>query len=209
MGTLIAGLLIKDERFNLYSSHDAGNQIQTCRPSDMVVDFSSPSGFERVLAVSSECGASLFSGTTGITAAQKDRLKEAAEKIPVFYSPNMSVGINLIKKTLKENSEILKSFDIEIVEAHHKGKKDSPSGTALLLAEASGTALEKIHAIRAADIPGDHWIYLARNGELIEFHHRAVSREVFVRGAIDAILWFAGQKPGLYSMEDFLAAASL
>ncbi|MBN1619897.1 4-hydroxy-tetrahydrodipicolinate reductase [candidate division WOR-3 bacterium] len=209
MGVLLAGILRNDERFSLCSAHDAGNQIKICRPGEMVVDFSSPAGFERALKVSCECGNSFFSGTTGITVAQKDKMKEAAEKIPLFYSPNMSVGINLIKKTLKENFEILKSFDIEIVEAHHKEKKDSPSGTALLLAEASGTAREKIHAIRAADIPGDHWIYLARNGELIEFHHRAVSREVFARGAIDAILWFAGQKAGLYSMEDFLAAASL
>lgn len=207
MGKLLTELISADKRFSLVSSHDAKNVLSDSFSGDVVVDFSSPPGFENALRISLKHETPFFSGTTGLNPEQKAFLKNASVKIPVFYSPNMSIGVNLLQKILADNLRILKNYDIEIVEAHHRAKKDAPSGTALLLADAAGIESSRIHSIRAADIPGDHWIYFAKPGEMIEFHHRAISREVFARGALEALFWFSERSAGLYSMKDFLSSS--
>ncbi|MBN1150648.1 4-hydroxy-tetrahydrodipicolinate reductase [candidate division WOR-3 bacterium] len=207
MGRLLKDLIDKDERYRIVSIHDAGSELSDSSKGDVVVDFSSPKGFQKALETCLKFKTGFFSGTTGLDQSHKDAIGSASKSIPVFYSPNMSIGVNLLVKIISENSRILKNYDAEIVEIHHKAKKDSPSGTALLLAETAGVDISKIHAIREADIPGDHWIYFARRGELLEFHHRAVSREVFAGGALEAIFWFSGQTTGFYSMKDFLSTS--
>jgi 4-hydroxy-tetrahydrodipicolinate reductase len=167
-------------------------------------------------------------GTTGLNEEQKEALTMFANRAPTVFSPNMSVGVNLLFKLAATAATILgNEYDAEIVETHHRNKKDAPSGTALRLAETIAEALGRkldeqavyarhgmigersrseigIQTLRAGDIVGEHTLLLAGPGERIELTHRAHSRENFARGAVRAALWIADKEPGLYSMADVL-----
>jgi len=194
---------------------------------DVLIDFSTPEGSGRQLDFCAAHGIALVLGTTGIESL-KGKLAEAGKKIPVLASPNMSVGVNLVFKIAAEIARSLGvDYDIEIVEAHHKFKKDAPSGTALKIAEeiaaATGRSLATdavygrygkplerrqgeigIHAVRCGDIVGDHTVMFVTQGERIELKHMAHSRETFARGALRAAKFLAGKRPGLYTMADIL-----
>jgi len=185
-----------------------------------LIDFTSPaatlehlSGFEGSAVI----------GTTGFTGAETDGIKKYSEKFPVVFAPNMSKGVNLFFQLVRRTAEKLKDYDIEIVEAHHNKKKDSPSGTALKLAEEIKSVRELtdvygrhgmtgarkkneigIHSVRAGDIVGDHSVVFAGPGECFEISHRAYSRNCFAGGAVAAALWLDGKKPGLYGMSEVL-----
>jgi 4-hydroxy-tetrahydrodipicolinate reductase len=167
-------------------------------------------------------------GTTGFSAAQLEELKSLASQVPCVVSPNMSVGVNLIYKVISEMAKTLgDDYDIEVIEAHHRLKKDAPSGTALKIAEVLANAVNRdldqvgvyarkgligerkkgeigIQTIRAGDIVGDHTILFGGMGERIEVTHRASSRDTFARGALRAARWVVRQPPGLYDMMDVL-----
>ncbi len=167
-------------------------------------------------------------GTTGLSEDAQATVKEATQQIPIVWAANMSLGVNLLLELVKRASEVLDdSYDIEIVEAHHRLKKDAPSGTALMLAEAAaagrkvalkdvacygreGIVGERpkgeigIHAVRGGAIIGDHTVALIADEECIEISHKANSREAFATGALRAALWLAQRKPGLYTMRDVL-----
>jgi 4-hydroxy-tetrahydrodipicolinate reductase len=168
-------------------------------------------------------------GTTGLSEEQLVRVEEAAKDVPVLLAPNMSVGVSLIREVVRELSEKLgASYDIEIVEAHHRNKVDAPSGTALLLAWAAaegqgsdlaevavygreGRALRKegeigIHALRGGSVVGEHRVTFYGSGEEVEVTHRALSRRTFAVGALRAAGFVASAEPGLYSMRDALGA---
>lgn len=150
----------------------------------------------------------LVLGTTGFKDDGIDKIKEAAKSIAIVFSPNMSIGVNLLFGLAGELAQKLGSaYDIEIVEAHHKAKKDAPSGTAKKMAQAIADATGRnitVHAIRAGDIIGDHMIVYAGNQERIEIKHQAHSRDVFAIGALRAAKWVVNRSPGLYSMQDVL-----
>jgi 4-hydroxy-tetrahydrodipicolinate reductase len=197
---------------------------------DVVVDFSSHHGTAGRAPQMAEFGKGWVIGTTGLSADEKAQVEAAAQAIPVVMAPNMSVGVNLLFALLEEAGRALKGkgYDVEIIERHHRRKKDSPSGTALGLGQAVarglGVDLEQVavhgreglsktdrsaeeigfHAVRGGDIVGDHTVMFATDGELIEFSHRATSRDTFALGALRAAAWLAGRKPGLYSMRDVL-----
>jgi 4-hydroxy-tetrahydrodipicolinate reductase len=167
-------------------------------------------------------------GTTGFHAAELEELKALARQIPCVLSPNMSVGVNLLYKVISEMARTLgDDYDIEVIEAHHRLKKDAPSGTALKIAEVLAGALNRdlnqvgvyarkgligerkkqeigIQTIRAGDIVGDHTVLFGGMGERIEVTHRASSRDTFARGALRAARWIARKPPGLYDMMDVL-----
>ena len=167
-------------------------------------------------------------GTTGFNALQKTTIATAAREIPVVFSPNMSVGVNLCFKLLDLATRVLgDNVDIEIIEAHHRHKVDAPSGTALRMGEVVAAALGRdlaqcatyaregtigarertssgFSTIRAGDIVGDHTVLFADAGERVEITHRASSRMTFAAGAIRAATWVPGQPPGLYDMQDVL-----
>ena len=195
---------------------------------DVLIDFSTPDATMKRLAEAVEKGVAVVIGTTGLSDAQKAEIESASKKIPVLLAPNMSVGVNLLFKLAAQVAAALgDEYDIEIVEAHHRFKKDAPSGTALRLAEeiasATGRDLAKdavhgregknaqrkpgeigIHAVRAGDIVGDHTVIFSSLGERIELTHRAHTRDTFARGALRAASFLAGKAPGMYGMEDVL-----
>jgi 4-hydroxy-tetrahydrodipicolinate reductase len=167
-------------------------------------------------------------GTTGFRSDEKIRLEELAGKFPCVVSPNMSIGVNVMFEITKKLAELLgNEFDVEIIEAHHRQKKDSPSGTAIrlgeIVAEATGRDFSDvarferhghvgerglneigIQAIRGGDIIGEHCVLFCGNGERVELTHRATNRDNFARGAIRALRWIIGKPPGIYTMRDVL-----
>jgi 4-hydroxy-tetrahydrodipicolinate reductase len=175
---------------------------------DAMVDFSTP---EAALDRLEECvktGTPAVLCTTGFSEAQRARIAGAAEKIPVLFSSNMSVGVNLLFKRVPEIARALgKDYDIDIIETHHRFKKDAPSGTAKTLAERIEAATGRkpnVHAVRSGDVVGEHRIIFGTLGDSIEIIHRASTRDIFARGSIEAAKWIAAAKPGLYSMLDVI-----
>jgi 4-hydroxy-tetrahydrodipicolinate reductase len=198
---------------------------------EVLIDFSLPEAADGIIKHCQHHGIALVMGTTGLSAAQKQRLAEAGETIAIVQATNMSLGMNLLFALVGKIARSLgQEYDIEIVEAHHRFKKDAPSGSALSLAEAicretgraypddlthgrSGKeALRKqgeigMHAVRAGDIVGQHTVLYSTLGESITLGHTAHNRDTFARGALRAAQWVCRQKPGLYSMQDVLGLA--
>jgi len=192
------------------------------------IDFSSPEATARHAAAAAAAGAALVVGTTGVTEAGKEALAAAARAVPVVFAPNTSVGVTVLLRLCAEAARLLgPGFDLEIVETHHRRKRDAPSGTALRLAEAvaeaTGRDLSKdarmvrqgdvgprtsqeigIQTLRGGDVVGDHTVFFLGDGERVEITHRASSRETFSRGALRAALWVVSQPPGLYDMRAVL-----
>ena len=221
-----AGFDIKMTDFSTYPVYDEPMDFDG--EVDVVVDFSSPEAVDKLLAFAESRGIPVVLCTTGYSEDNLKRIAEAAEKIPVFKSGNMSVGINLISKLLNQAAAVLGgNFDVEIVERHHRMKVDAPSGTAIMLADAVAEGLDYepqkvferqsyrklrekneigISAVRGGTIVGEHEVIFAGTDEVIEFKHTAYSREVFANGAVTALLFMAGiDKPGMYNMSDALA----
>jgi len=195
---------------------------------EVIIDFSSPAATLEHMRVAAKHRTAMVIGTTGFSSAEMDELKQLAKQLPCVCSPNMSVGVNLLFKVLAEMTRTLQEdYDIEVIEAHHRLKKDAPSGTALKMAEVLAKAMGKdlgqtavysrkgmigerkrgeigIQTIRAGDIVGDHTVIFGGMGERIELTHRAQSRDTFVRGALRAARWVVKQPPGLYDMLDVL-----
>ena len=195
---------------------------------NVVIDFSIPETADTTVDYCLENSAALVLGTTGLSNQQHEKIKAASENIPVIYGTNMSVGMNVLFSLVGQTATMLgNDYDIEIIEQHHRFKKDAPSGSALTLAEnickATGRdfpdcltlgrngkdALRKkgaigVHAIRAGDITGKHDIIFSTLGETITLSHAAHNRDGFVRGALRAAKWLVGKKPALYSMVDVL-----
>jgi 4-hydroxy-tetrahydrodipicolinate reductase len=175
---------------------------------DALVDFSTP---EAALERLAECVKSKTPAvicTTGFSDPQKAEISAAAKKIPVVYSSNMSVGVNLLFKRVPEIARTLgESYDIDIVETHHRFKKDAPSGTAKTLAERIEAATGRkpnVHAVRSGDVVGEHRIIFGTLGDSIEIIHRASTRDIFAKGSIEAAKWASKAKPGLYTMLDVI-----
>jgi 4-hydroxy-tetrahydrodipicolinate reductase len=196
---------------------------------EVVIDFSVPEATLNHFRAAAQHRRAMVIGTTGFSAAQMEELKSLARQVPCVLSPNMSVGVNLICKVIGEMAKTLgDDYDIEIIEAHHRLKKDAPSGTALKMAEVLARAVNRdlnqvgvytrkglmgerkkeeigIQTIRAGDIVGDHTVLFGGIGERLEVTHRASSRDTFARGALRAARWVVKQPPGLYDMMDVLS----
>ena len=196
--------------------------------SEVVVDFSTPEATLNHLQAVAQHRRAMVIGTTGFSAGELDQLKALAKQVPCVFSPNMSVGVNLLYKVIGEMAKTLgDEYDIEVIEAHHRLKKDAPSGTALKIAEILARAVNRdlnqvgvyarkgmigerrkteigIQTIRAGDIVGDHTVMFGGMGERIEVTHRASSRDTFARGALRAARWVIRQPAGLYDMMDVL-----
>ena len=196
---------------------------------DVAVDFTSPLAAGAHAQACVERGVALVIGTTGLSLEQEAALRAASERIPIVYSANMSIGVNLLATLVRQAAAQLgPEYDIEIVELHHSKKVDAPSGTALMLgreaAAGRGSSLDTVRAgprdaqsgprregeigfssLRGGDIPGEHTVYFVGEAERLELTHRAGNRLIFARGALRAAEWIAGRPPGLYSMQDVLA----
>ncbi len=194
------------------------NLSSIVKTADVIVEFAIPEITLDNLKIAAQAKIPYIIGTTGY----KDiaYIKKYARKIPILMSANFSIGINLLYQLTKTAAKTLKDFDIEIIEAHHKMKRDVPSGTATKLAEiikeasrqrraspkAGGKKQEaRVHSIRAGDIVGEHNVMFIGNGERIELIHRATSRNTFASGVVKSIRFIVNQKPGLYGMEDLIS----
>jgi len=199
---------------------------------DMAIDFTAPAATAKHAQACVARGCGLVVGTTGLGAAELAALKSAAASIPLLYSRNMSIGITVLTELVRQAARLLgPDFDAEISEAHHRAKKDSPSGTALQLGEAVAEARAQKFAdvaiydrsglsagppaqaigfasIRAGAIVGDHTVLLASDEEVLELTHRATDRALFARGALRAAAWLKDQPAGLYSMQDVLGLSA-
>lgn len=195
---------------------------------DMIIDFTTVSSTKENLRLASKKGKAMVIGTTGFSKDDLKEVSELAKKIPCVMASNMSMGVNLLLKVLQDVAKVLDDdYDIEIIEAHHRLKKDAPSGTALKMAQVIADAINRnldevavyarkgligertkkeigIQTIRAGDIVGEHTVIFGGLGERIEITHKASSRDTFARGALKAVLWLSGRPPGLYDMQDVL-----
>ena len=195
--------------------------------SDVIIDFTIPVGTEALLEKVLQNPKPLVIGTTGLNAHQQNLLKEASTKMPILYSTNMSLGVAVMNKLVEIASRSLSDFDIEIVEQHHRHKKDAPSGTAMTLGEYAargrGLDLEEVRvsgrngmigerskdeiaimAIRGGDVIGRHTVGFYNDGEFIEINHTATARSTFAKGAVKAGIWVAKEPNGLYHISDCL-----
>ncbi len=220
------GLLAGLKNCGLTATDEAGALVAA---SDAVIDFTRVELLAHHAELAVRHSAALIVGTTGFDAATRALLDKAAEKIPVVQAANMSVGVTLLAQLVRQVAAKLDdaTFDIEVVEMHHRHKIDAPSGTALALARAAAegrnVSLDDVarksrdgqigprpqgeiglSTLRGGDVVGDHTIIFASEGERLELTHKASSRQIFARGAVRAALWAAGRKPGLYSMLDVL-----
>ena len=175
---------------------------------DVLVDFTLAEATDEHLDYAAKYRKALVLGTTGLIDAQKSKVEDISKIIPIVFTPNMSIGVNVLFSILPEIAKKLGSdYSVEIVEAHHKAKKDAPSGTAKKMAELIAQATKKdipMHSIRLGDIFGDHTIIFCGNSERIEIKHQAHSRDLFVVGALKAAKWISQKPAGLYSMQDVL-----
>lgn len=208
---------------------DQGDDLGTViARSDVVIDFSSHDATAAIAELCATHGKALVVGTTGHDEAEKSRITHQASHIPIVWASNYSTGVNTLFWLTRKAAEILgPDYDLEVVEMHHRLKKDAPSGTAKSLAEILAdvrkvqlaevarhgregivgertTAEIGVHSVRGGDVVGDHTVIFATNGERVELTHKASSRDTFANGALRAALWAGKQRPGLYDMQDVL-----
>ena len=223
---IAAGFDIFDNGKN---SYPVFSSLEQCQESiDVIIDFSNPDALENIMKFAVERKLPIIVATTGISQNQKKLLESASRIIPVFFSVNMSLGVNLIIDLVRKAAKILEpSFDIEIIEKHHNQKLDAPSGTALAIADAINSSLEQkqefvydrhsrrkkrskseigIHAVRGGTIVGEHSIIFAGNDEVIEINHSAMSKDIFATGALRAAKFLYRKAPGMYDMNDLIMA---
>ena len=219
---LVAGISPKHhdvDGFNTYSSF-----ADVKEDSDVVIDFSNPLALDGILEYCLKTKTPVVLATTGYNDEEMEKIHEAAKQIPVFLSFNMSLGVNILLKLVKEAAKNLANFDIEIIEKHRNKKVDSPSGTAVMIANAVKEIREQsefiygrhgrtgkrqqnevgIHAVRGGTIVGEHSAIFAGNDEILEINHSARSKNVFAEGAIAAAKYLVNQESGFYNMDDML-----
>jgi len=223
---IVAGLDINTQQTSDYPVFAKLSDISSEITADVIIDFSNPATLDGLLKYGLSKNIPLILCTTGYSAEQIDAIENASKQIPVFRSSNMSIGINLLADLIKRACAVLgESFDIEIVERHHKRKIDAPSGTAIMLADAANSALpydadyvyereslrsarEKneigISSVRGGTIVGMHDVIFAGHDEVLELRHTAASREIFALGAVRAAKFITAKAAGLYSMKDLI-----
>lgn len=204
-----------------------GNPSALSSVPDLFIDFTRPDCSLSVLEYAKANNVKVVLGTTGFDDDQKALIKDYAKHIPIVFAANFSVGINILLSLIKKTASIMQDADIEIVEAHHRYKVDSPSGTALAMGEAAAAGRNVLlrdvmvsgrdgmtgarqygtigfSSIRGGDIVGDHEVMFCTDGEIVSLNHKASSRATFARGALQSAMWLADKKPGLYSMKEVL-----
>ena len=209
--------------FPVYKSFD-----EAAEKPDVIIDFSNPAALDGMLSYAVENSVPCVICTTGYSAEQVEQIQKASERIAIFYSGNMSLGINLLIELSKQAAKVLgDTFDIEIVEKHHNLKVDAPSGTALMLADAISATLEQepqyvynrqcyrkkrekneigIYSVRGGTIVGEHEVIFAGHDEVVTLTHQAQSKEVFAAGAVNAAVFLASQEAGMYNMGNLLSS---
>ena len=237
MGQVITKLVAESEDCEIVCGIDINDSIENTYPvyksiadfdgkADAIIDFSHPSTLTSVLEYAKSTQTPAIICTTGLSAEQKAEIGEAAKSVAMFFSANMSLGVNVLVDLVKKATKVLEdNFDIEIIEKHHNQKIDAPSGTALTIADAIAETLTNeaeytydrhsvrkkrskneigIHSLRGGSIVGEHSVIFAGQDEVIEIKHQATSKEVFAVGAVKAAKFIAGKPAGMYDMNDLI-----
>ena len=211
MGRTVVDLVKNDPKIQIVAQCDLGEPIEPAMKNcDVAIDFSHADAITEICRTALHHHKSLVIGTTGHSQEQRRLIEEAALSLAIVFAPNFSIGVNALFWLTREAAELLDSdFNPDIIETHHKMKKDAPSGTAKTLAKILKTARKirsevPIQSIREGDVVGEHTVIFGGSGERVELTHRAASREIFARGALRATHWIIGKPPGLYSMQDVL-----
>jgi len=210
IGKRMIALAEADKSFSITAKIEMNDSVEAIKSADVLIEFTTPTATIEHLKACVKFSRPIVIGTTGLSESQLSELKTASKKIPIVFSPNMSVGVNclfeLVKSTVKK---LGLDYEVNIEETHHIYKKDSPSGTAKKLAQivkdASGKEVKDIKAMREGEVVGDHKIIFESAVDRIELFHSAKTRDIFVIGALRAAKFIVGKNPGLYSMEDVLA----
>lgn len=213
MGQTIIDLSKDDRKIDIVAQCDLGDAIEPAiKDCDVAIDFSHAGAIEEIGRVALQHRKALVIGTTGHSAEQRQFIQKMAGSLPIVFASNFSVGVNALFALTRRAAEIFGSeFAPQIVETHHKMKKDAPSGTAKTLGEILKLALNTeipIESVREGDVVGEHTVSFVGPGERLELTHRAGSREIFASGALRAANWVVGKPAGLYSMQDVLGIAS-
>lgn len=213
MGQTIVDLSKDDPKIDIVAQCDLGDAIDPAiKDCDVAIDFSHAGAIEEICRLALQHRKALVIGTTGHSAEQRQFIEKTAGSLPIVFASNFSVGVNALFALTRRAAEILGSEAApQIVETHHKMKKDAPSGTAKTLGEILKQALKieiPIESIREGDVVGEHTVSFVGPGERLELTHRAGSREIFASGALRATNWVVGKPAGLYSMQDVLGIAS-
>jgi len=209
MGQTMVDLAKDDPKIGIVAQCDLGDAIEAAiKDCDVAIDFSHAGAIDEVCRAALQHRKALVIGTTGHSAEQRQLIEKTAGSLPIVFASNFSVGVNALFALTRRAAEILGSeFAPQIVETHHKTKKDAPSGTAKTLGEILKEALRTeipIESIREGDVVGEHTVSFVGPGERLELTHRAGSREIFARGALRAAEWVVGKPARLYSMQDVL-----
>ncbi len=231
MGQAVVRQIQAHPRCKLALVVDRATRVGALTDIDVLIDFSGTAGFDHALALCAAQNIALVSGSTGLSAAQLSAARTAAQQLPLLWASNFSLAVAVLRRlTAAAAATLGAEYDVEIIETHHRHKLDAPSGTALTLGEAvadtrgrplaelarydrHGSTAPRVpgeigfSVVRAADVVGEHTVMFATTGERLELTHRATSREVFARGAVQAACWIAGRVPGWYDITDVLDRA--
>ena len=229
MGQALIEAINSSSQSDFGAGFDKGdNLIDSISNFEVLIDFSRPEASLNALAVCKDAGKAMVIGTTGFTDSELELIGQASKEIPIVFAPNMSVGVNLTLKILETSAKVIgPDSSIEIIEAHHRYKVDSPSGTALKMGEVIANALGRnlsecavygregieeprdmntigFSSIRGGDVVGEHTVAFFMDGERVEITHKASSRMIYANGAVRAANWLSDKPSGLYSMQDVL-----
>ena len=209
MGKRISALIQENPKLKLVGEATRQNPLSNCISGcDVIIDFSAVPSTLQALPIATEHHIPMMIGTTGFNAAQMEMIRQAAQKIPMVYSSNTSLGVNVLWKLIEVASKVLKDdWKIAITETHHVDKKDAPSGTAKTMAdvvEQNQKMRPAIESLREGEVIGDHKIIFSSPLEILGIQHQAKNRDIFALGAIRAAEWLANKKPGLYTMAQVL-----
>lgn len=229
MGQALVSCAARNPQLKVTGQVDLGDSLEAVIGlADVVIDFSFHEATKSIADLCVQHGKALVEGTTGHTPEERARISELKSRIPIVWSSNYSTGVNMLFWLTRKTAELLgPGFDLEIVEMHHRHKKDAPSGTAASLADILASVRRQqakdvlrhgrhgfvgartneeigMHSLRGGDVVGDHTVIFATDGERLELTHKATSRDTLAMGALRAAQWVAGQKPGLYDMQDVL-----
>ena len=229
MGQALIVAINSSSQSDFGAGFDKGdNLIDSLKNFEVLIDFSRPEASLNALAVCKDAGKAMVIGTTGFTDSELELIGQASKEIPIVFAPNMSVGVNLTLKILETSAKVIgPDSSIEIIEAHHRYKVDSPSGTALKMGEVIANALGRdlsecavygregieeprdmntigFSSIRGGDVVGEHTVAFFMDGERVEITHKASSRMIYANGAVRAANWLSDKSSGLYSMQDVL-----
>ena len=229
MGQALIEAINSSSQSDFGAGFDKGdNLIDSLKNFEVLIDFSRPEASLNALAVCKDAGKAMVIGTTGFTDSELELIGRASKEIPIVFAPNMSVGVNLTLKILETSAKVIgPDSSIEIIEAHHRYKVDSPSGTALKMGEVIANALGRdlsecavygregieeprdmntigFSSIRGGDVVGEHTVAFFMDGERVEITHKASSRMIYANGAVRAANWLSDKSSGLYSMQDVL-----